>query len=96
MNAWILNLNGRKSGDSSNRCIFLAIKVWWIGSPLASVASTIMDPKRKEERAERGEEEGVQRKYNYVVKPEQIRLLRLEQTLFKNSKNIRSTAGRYS
>ena len=41
VNAWMRNLKGRKSGDSSSRCIFLAMSVWWIGSPLESVASTV-------------------------------------------------------
>ena len=41
--ACIRNLNGRNSGDSSKRCIFLAIKVWCIGSPFASVASTVFN-----------------------------------------------------
>ena len=41
VNAWMRNLNGRKSGDSSKRCIFFAMSVWCIGSPFASVESTV-------------------------------------------------------
>ena len=39
VNAWMRNLNGRKSGDSSRRAIFFGMSVWWIGSPRSSVAS---------------------------------------------------------
>jgi hypothetical protein len=37
--AWIRNLKGRKSHDSSRRCIFFAMSTWWMTSPCGSLAS---------------------------------------------------------